>query len=175
MDCTSIERQLAGLQEDEQAQKDLISGLSGHPLEAAQARLQQIDEEIAQTKVDLANCRIAAAETSGAAASSASTVGFVGTVEVETRGTPRLWCSLTASADAADWVRIGDVRAWFTLDLSSDARAYALAMLPLLLEAMRGGDQVKLTHGGAAAFQKQEPGDAFEANGVRVLRPAIRF
>jgi hypothetical protein len=106
---------------------------------------------------------------------SGSTVGYVGTVEVETDATPRLWFSLTASPDDGDWVKIGAVRAWFTMDLSSSRRPYYLAMLPLLMESMRAGDQVKATHGGAASFQKQAPNDSFEATGVRVLRAPISF
>jgi hypothetical protein len=48
-------------------------------------------------------------------------------------------------------------------------------MLPLLLEAMRTGDQVSARHGGVASFHKQEPNDSFEAIGVRVLRAPIQF
>lgn len=42
------------------------------------------------------------------------TVGYVGTVEVETSGTDRLWFGLTESkGHTADWIKIGPVRAWF--------------------------------------------------------------
>jgi hypothetical protein len=106
---------------------------------------------------------------------SADTVGYVGTVEVETDATPRLWVSLTASSTGGDWVKVGAVRAWFTMDLSSGQRPYYLAMLPLLLEAMRSGDQVRVTHGGVAGFHKQVENDSFEAIGVRILRAPIEF
>ena len=38
------------------------------------------------------------------------TVGFVGTVEVETVNASRLWFSLTANKDQGDWIKIGPVR-----------------------------------------------------------------
>jgi hypothetical protein len=113
--------------------------------------------------------------TSLPAPSSVSTVGYVGTIEVETDATPRVWFSLTASPGAGDWVKVGSVRAWFTMDLSSSGRPYYFAMLPLLLEAMRTGDQVKASHGGSASFHKQVPNDSFETIGVRVLRAPIEF
>ena len=169
MACEDIEQSLADLRQQDADQRDLIKQLNGHPLEAAKARLAEIEDEMAKTAGDLAACRAANVTTSG------STVGYVGTVEVETDATPRLWFSLTASADEGDWVKIGAVRAWFTMDLSSSQRPYYLAMLPLLMEAMRAGDQVKATHGGVAPFQKQVPNDSFEATGVRVLRAPISF
>jgi hypothetical protein len=171
MACESLAQSLAGLEQQEKDQQDLIKLLNGHPLEVAKARLTEIQGEIAKTSDDLAACRAANLPVTA----SASTVGYVGTVEVETDATPRLWFSLTASAGTADWVKIGSVRAWFTMDLSSTERPYYLAMLPLLLEAMRNGDQVSASHGGVAGFQKQAPNDSFEAIGVRVLRAPIRF
>ena len=171
MACESLEQSLADLKRQETDQQDLIKGLTGHPLEAAKARLAVIEGEIATTSADLAVCRAA----NPPATTVVSTVGYVGTVEVETDATPRLWFSLTASTGTADWVKIGSVRAWFTMDLSSGERPYYLAMLPLLLEAMRTGDQVSARHGGVASFHKQEPNDSFEAIGVRVLRTPIQF
>ena len=171
MACETIEQKVADLSQQEQDQQALIKGLTGHPLVAAKAKLAELEDEIAATKDDLAECQAA----SLSATSSVSTVGYVGTVEVETDATPRLWFSLTASAEADDWVKIGSVRAWFTMDLSSSERPYYLAMLPLLLEAMRAGDQVRASHGGVASFHKQAPNDSFEAIGVRVLRAPLGF
>ena len=171
MACEEIERSLAELRRQDADQLELIKHLDGHAREAAEARLAEIGDEMARTADDLAVCRAASVP----AADSGSTVGYVGTVEVETDATPRLWFSLTASADQGDWVKIGAVRAWFTMDLSSSERPYYLAMLPLLLEAIRTGDQVKATHGGVAPFEKQAPNDSFEATGVRVVRAPISF
>lgn len=171
MACEGIEQSLAELRQQDADQRELIKHLNGHALEVAEARLAEIDGEIAKTADDLAACRAGSVLTT----TSGSTVGYVGTIEVETDATPRLWFSLTASADGADWVKIGAVRAWFTMDLSSSERPYYLAMLPLLMEAMRAGDQVKTTHGGVAPFEKQVPNDSFEATGVRILRAPISF
>ena len=104
-----------------------------------------------------------------------NTVGFVGTIEVETRNVSRLWFSLTEDADKATWIRIGAVRAWFTMSLEASDRPFYLAQLTLLMEAMRAKLQVNVSHGGAAGFQKQAPSDSFEVNGVRVLRSPMRF
>jgi hypothetical protein len=38
------------------------------------------------------------------------TVGFVGTIEVETRNVSRLWFSLTEDTTKADWIKMGSVR-----------------------------------------------------------------
>jgi hypothetical protein len=172
MACEAIEKKLADLQLAEADQKALINGgLVGHALEAAKARLAEIQGEVAAAKDELAKCRAGTVPVT----TSANTVGYVGTVEVETDATPRLWLSLTASPSGGDWVKIGSVRAWFTMDLSSSQRPYYLAMLPLLLEAMRSGDQVQVKHGGVAGFHKQDPNDSFEATGVRILRAPIKF
>lgn len=104
-----------------------------------------------------------------------NTVGFVGTVEVETRSVARLWFSLTEHRDKSDWIKIGPVRAWFTMNLEASDRPFFLAEMTLLMEAMRAGLQVNVSHGGAASFQKREPNDSFEVDGVRVLRSPMRF
>ena len=44
----------------------------------------------------------------------AKTTGYVGTIESETRGVARLWFGLTSKPTSADWVKVGQVRAWFT-------------------------------------------------------------
>jgi hypothetical protein len=103
------------------------------------------------------------------------TVGFVGTVEVETVDTARLWLSLTQSKDANDWIKIGAVRAWFTTNLEAADRPFFLAQIPLIIEAMRSGLQVQVSHGGAASFEKSQPNDSFEVNGIRILRAPLLF
>jgi len=174
MACEAQEKKLAELKSEAAEQKNLVTqgGLSGHPLEGAKARLAELETDVAAAEADLATCRAASEP---GTIDAASTVGYVGTVEVETEATPRLWLSLTASANEGDWVKIGSVRAFFTMDLSSTQRPYYLAMLPLLLEAMRSGDQVRVKHGGVVGFHKQVPNDSFEATGVRILRSPITF
>ena len=44
-------------------------------------------------------------------------VGYVGTIEAETRNVSRLWFSLTAEPNGANWIKIGAPRAWFTMDM----------------------------------------------------------
>ena len=106
----------------------------------------------------------------------ATTKGYVGTIEAESRGdVNRLWISLTESANDNDWVTIGANRAWFTMNMESANRPTHMAQLTLLLEAMRHGLHVSLGHGGAAGFDNQAPNDTFEVNGVRILRTGIHF
>ena len=104
-----------------------------------------------------------------------NTVGFVGTIEVETRNVSRLWFSLTGDAIKDNWIKIGQVRAWFTMNLEADDRPFYLAEMTLVMEAMRSGLQINVSHGGAASFQKSAPNDSFEVDGVRVLRAPMRF
>ena len=96
-----------------------------------------------------ASCADCLAEATAADQENLDTSGFVGTVEVETTSTARVWFGLTQSKDAGDWIKIGPVRAWFTLDLEASDRPFYLAELALLMEAMRGGDHVAVSHGGA--------------------------
>jgi hypothetical protein len=104
-----------------------------------------------------------------------TTAGFVGTVEVETRSVSRLWFSLTEHKDQSDWIKIGTPRAWFTMNLEAADRPFYLAQMTLLMEAMRAGLHVNVSHGGAADFQKQAPNDSFEVDGIRILRSPMRF
>lgn len=102
--------------------------------------------------------------------------GYVGTLEAETRGTPRMWFGLTAAADDDDWIKIGAPRAWFWLSLEPAERPMSLVFMPILLESMRSGEQVEVSHQGpSASFHKSVPGDAFGADGVRALRVPMRF
>lgn len=105
----------------------------------------------------------------------ATTKGFVGTVEVETRGVARIWFGLTESKSDDDWVRIAGKRAWFTLNLEAADRPMYMAELSLVKDAMRDGLQLQVAHEGAASFHKREPGDSYEATGVRILRAPMRF
>jgi hypothetical protein len=50
-----------------------------------------------------------------------------------------------------------------------------MAQLTRLLEALRNGLQVEVSHAGAASFQKFENNDSFEVDGVRVLRTGLLF
>jgi hypothetical protein len=105
----------------------------------------------------------------------AKTVGFVGTIESETRSVARLWFSLTDGAKSDNWVKIGAPRAWFTMNMESADRPSHMAQLTLLLEAMRSGLQIEVSHGGAADFNKFETHDSFEVDGVRILRIGLHF
>lgn len=105
-----------------------------------------------------------------------STDGFVGTIEVETRGVSRIWFSLTGEPTGSDWIRIGSPRAWFTMNLETGDRPYELAKLTLLLEAQRSGLAIRVSHDAAiTGFQKSEPLDSFEVDGVRILRAGLSF
>ena len=54
-------------------------------------------------------------------------------------------------------MKIGGKTAWFTMNMDSGDRPSHMAQLTLLLEALRSGAQVRVTHGGAASFDKDEP------------------
>jgi len=103
------------------------------------------------------------------------TEGYVGTIQVETRDTSRIWFSLTADPSSSSWIQIGAVRAWFTMNLEDPDRPSYLAQLTLLMEAMRNGLQVQVQHEGPAPFQFRDPGDSFETTGLRILRAGLHF
>lgn len=103
------------------------------------------------------------------------TIGYVGTLEVETRNVSRIWFALTANPTGANWVRIGQHRAWFTMKVETKDRASEMSKLSLLMEAMRSGLHVRVNHGGAASFNKYHDDDSFEVNGVEVLRTGLHF
>ena len=104
-----------------------------------------------------------------------TTQGFVGTVEVETRGTARIWFSLTGSENDDDWVKEGGVRAWFTLNLEAADQPMFMAELALINNAMRDGNMIRVAHSGAASFRRRVNGDTFEVTGVRVLHKPMKF
>ena len=105
----------------------------------------------------------------------AVTVGYVGTLEVETRKVSRIWFALTANATGSNWVRIGQHRAWFTMSMETKDRPSEMSKLSLLIEAMRSGLHVRVSHGGAASFKKYHDHDSFEVDGVEVLRTGLHF
>jgi len=105
----------------------------------------------------------------------ATTIGYVGTIEGETRNVSRLWFSLTKTPDGGQWIKIGAPRAWFTMKMESSDRPTHMAQLTLLLEAMRSKLQIRVSHGGAASFKKYEPHDSFEVNGIEILRTGLHF
>ena len=105
----------------------------------------------------------------------ATTKGYVGTIEVETRGTARIWFGLTATVNRSDWVKVSGKRAWFTLNLEAADRPMFMAELSLIKDALRDGMQIEVSHGGTTSFHKRTSGDSYEADGVRILRKPMRF
>lgn len=103
------------------------------------------------------------------------TQGYVGTIDAETSGGAQLWFSLTKNATGSDWVKIGQYRAWFAMDMESADRPTHMAQLTLLLEAMRSGLPVQVKHGAVASFTRRDPNDSFAAEGVRILRAGLQF
>jgi hypothetical protein len=105
----------------------------------------------------------------------AVTVGYVGTLEVETRNVARIWFALTSAASNSNWVKIGAHTAWFTMNMETSDRPSEMSKLSLLLEAMRSGLHLRVSHGGAASFKKYYAHDSFEVDGVEVLRAGLHF
>lgn len=101
------------------------------------------------------------------------TYGYVGTIESETRATDRLWFSLRSAADGGEWVKIGANRAWFTMNMETSARPSHMASLTLLLEAMRSGLHVRVSHGGLTNIDTSR--DSYEVDGLRIVRSDLSF
>lgn len=112
----------------------------------------------------------------------AHTIGFVGTIEVETLGADRVWFSLTDSDDRDDWIHAEDSdgnskRAWFQMNMKySTARPVELAKLSLLMEAMRERQQVIVYHpkNMRRNINRMVRPDTYNCLGVRSLRVGIR-
>jgi hypothetical protein len=171
MACEDIEQRLTDLRAEKRDVEESMDMLPPHKRDLVEANLKRIADDIAREEDRLADC-LAAAPTNA----SLSTVGFVGTIEVETKGTARIWFGLTESKDTADWIKIGQVRAWFTMNLEAADRPFYLAQLPVLMEAMRSDLHVTVAHGGAeAGFHKSDPNDSFVVEGVRAVRAPIRM
>ena len=105
----------------------------------------------------------------------ARTKGYVGTIEVETRGTARIWFSLTGKVNDDNWVKIAGKRAWFTLNLEEPDRPLYMAELSLIKDAMRDGLQIQVSHKGVAHYHKWSTGDTYSVTGVRILRAPMHF
>ena len=59
------------------------------------------------------------------------------------------------------------------MSMKSADRPSHMAQLTLLLEAMRSALQVQVSYGGAADFQKRDPNDSFDVDGIRILRTTV--
>ncbi len=106
----------------------------------------------------------------------ASTIGFVGTVQVETPGRDRIWFSLVKNDTGAEWVKVGRHRAWFTMNLQSRERPAHMAQFALLLEAMRSNLEVNVVHGDSVNISSgHDPSETFEVLSVRILRRGLSF
>ena len=175
MACEDIEQRLADLRAEKRQAEDSLELLPPHKQDLVQANIDRITADIAREEDKLADC-LGAANAAASASASLSTVGFVGTLEVETRGTARLWFGLTEEPTGAGWVKVGAVRAWFTMNLEAADRPFHLTQVPVLLEALRSDLQVEVSHGGAeTGFEKWTAKDSFSVDGVRVLRAPLRF
>jgi len=175
MACEDIEKRLQDLRRQKaelEAAIDKIKGGAGR--QAAEQNLANLASRIATEEKNLASCRAAAAAAS--ASTDGSFIGYVGTIESETRGQARLWFGLTSEARGSNWLKEANKRVWLTMDMESTDRPSHMAQLTLLLEAMRSGLQVRASHSGVAPnFFKEVAGDSYEVNGVRVLRAGINF
>src|SRR5262245_60010923 len=114
MACEDIEAQLDALRAEKADAEVSLDMMPPHKKELVEANIARIQGEIQREEANLAEC-LAEAANSSTGEVSLRTVGCVGTVEVETKGTARVWFGLTESTDRGDWLKIGSVRAWFTL------------------------------------------------------------
>jgi hypothetical protein len=173
MACEEIREKIADLRSEAREIRTVLGSLQGAGAAAAQANLTRIEGLIATEQSNLATCMAAAAS---APAVDTSFVGYVGTIEAETRGTSRLWFGLLTEAQGANWLKEADKRVWLTMNMESADRPSHMAQLTLLLEAIRSGLQVKASHDGMAAnFYRDTEGDSYELNGLRILRSGMRF
>ena len=171
MACESIEQELKALRDELAIARDGFEMLPDHKKPLVQANIDRIEGEIAREEANLADCLADAAPPAGG--NTLLALGFVGTVEVDTKNTSRVWFGLTESKDKPDWVKIGSVRAWFTLNLEAADRPFYLAELALIMEAMREGQHVEVGHGGAVTtLEKWDPNDSFEVKAIRLARGA---
>jgi hypothetical protein len=107
------------------------------------------------------------------------TVGYVGTIEVETEGHDRIWFSMTERDTGSDWVQLDGQRAWFQMWVNGAQadRPVEMAKLGLLVEAMRERQEVAVYHPDTphAGISRQRANDTFDANKIRTLRLGISF
>lgn len=173
MACEDIREKIEDLRSQAQAIKAVLANLQGAGAAAAQENLTRIDGLIAKEQSNLATCMASAASTPGV---DTSFIGYVGTIEAETRGTSRLWFGLVAEAQGANWLKEANKRVWLTMNMESADRPSHMAQLTLLLEAIRSGLQVKASHDGVATnLCRDVEGDSYEVNGLRILRSGLRF
>jgi hypothetical protein len=173
MACEDIRETIQGLRGQAQDIRAVLGNLQGAGAAAAQENLTRIEGLIAREQSNLATCLARAASTPDV---DTSFVGYVGTIEAETRGTSRLWFGLVAEAQGAGWLKEANKRVWLTMNMESADRPSHMAQLTLLLEAIRSGLQVKVSHDGVATgFHHDVEGDSYEINGLRILRSGLRF
>ncbi len=173
MACEDIRETIADLRRQAQEIRAVLGNLQGAGAAVAQENLARIEGLIAREQSNLAACMANAATAPGM---DTSFVGYVATIEAETRGTSRLWFGLVAEPQGANWVKEANKRVWLTMNMESADRPSHMAQLTLLLEAIRSGLQVKASHDGVATgFHREVAGDSYEVNGVRILRAGLRF
>lgn len=106
------------------------------------------------------------------------TTGYVGSIEVETEGTDRIWFSLTQQDSGANWVEVGGKRAWFQMKVEpSSAREVEIAKLAMIMDAMREGYELAVYHpeDPHEGISRMEPNDTYDAIKVRTLRTGLHF
>ena len=106
------------------------------------------------------------------------TTGYVGSIEVETEGTDRIWFSLTEQDSGANWVELNDIRAWFQMWVEpGGSRPVHMAKLALLFDAMREGWQIAVYHPDdpRTDINRMQSNDTYNAEKVRCLRTGIHF
>jgi len=106
------------------------------------------------------------------------TIGYVGSIEVETEGTDRIWFSLTEEDSGANWVELNNIRAWFQMSVEpSNSREVNMAKLALLFDAMREGWQVAVYHPDdpRTNINRMRRNDTYNADKIRCLRTGIHF
>lgn len=106
------------------------------------------------------------------------TTGYVGSIEVETEGTDRIWFSLTLQDNGANWVNLNGKRAWFQMKVEeSNSRWVEMAKLAMIMDAMREGHQIAVYHpeDHHAGIYRMVSGDTYDALKIRSLRTGLHF
>ncbi|HEU4687801.1 MAG TPA: hypothetical protein VFS23_05545 [Vicinamibacterales bacterium] len=173
MACEDISARIADLREQQREIRAILGNLQGAGALAAQENLTRIEGLIANEQTNLATC-LANAATGGDV--DASFIGYVGTIEAETRSVSRLWFGLISEPSGANWLKEANKRVWLSMNMESADRPSHMAQLTLLLEAMRSGLQVRVSHDGVAPnLSRDVDGDSYEVKGLRILRTGLRF
>jgi len=107
------------------------------------------------------------------------TTGYVGSIEIETEGTDRIWFSLTQQDSGDNWVEVADgKRTWFQMKVESgSAREVEMAKLAMILDAMREGYEIAVYHpdNPHVGISRMTAGDTYDAVKVRTLRTGLHF